>query len=154
LASLAEEEEASKSKMEANRQFLKIPRRPKWKRGVTTAEELDQNERETFLEWRRNLASVQETNDGLIFTPFERNLEVWRQLWRVIERSEIVVQIVDARNPMLFRCLDLEKYVKEVSKRKKNLLLINKADLLSDTQRYSSLSLRSCPFLLDGLPFL
>lgn len=80
--------------------------------------------------------SVQETNDGLIFTPFERNLEVWRQLWRVIERSEIIVQIVDARNPMLFRCTDLEKYVKEVSKKKKNLLLINKADLLSATQRY------------------
>ena len=79
--------------------------------------------------------SLQENNEGLIFTPFERNLEVWRQLWRVIERSEIVVQIVDARNPTLFRCTDLEKYVKEISKKKKNLLLINKADLLTPVQR-------------------
>jgi len=78
---------------------------------------------------------LQENNEGLIFTPFERNLEVWRQLWRVIERSEIVVQIVDARNPTLFRCTDLEKYVKEISKKKKNLLLINKADLLTPVQR-------------------
>jgi len=54
--SLAEEEEASKAKMEGNWQFLKIPRRPKWKRGVTTAEELDQKERENFLQWRRELA--------------------------------------------------------------------------------------------------
>lgn len=38
-------------------------------------------------------------------TPFEKNLNVWRQLWRVIERSDVVVQIVDARNPLVFRCV-------------------------------------------------
>ncbi|KAJ1339540.1 hypothetical protein BSLG_005864 [Batrachochytrium salamandrivorans] len=39
--------------------------------------------------------------------------------------------IVDGRNPLLFQCKDLEKYVKEVSPVKKNLLLISKADLLT-----------------------
>ena len=68
-------------------------------------------------------------------TPFERNLEVWRQLWRVIERSDLVVQIVDARNPLLFRSEDLEKYVKEVSPKKNNLLLVNKADMMTLEQR-------------------
>ena len=29
--------------------------------------------------------------------------EFWRQLWRVIERSDLVIQIVDSRNPLLFR---------------------------------------------------
>lgn len=29
----------------------------------------------------------------MMLTPFERNLEVWRQLWRVLERSDIVVQV-------------------------------------------------------------
>jgi len=24
--------------------------------------------------------------DGIIMTPYERNLDFWRQLWRVIER--------------------------------------------------------------------
>lgn len=71
----------------------------------------------------------------LILTPFERNLEFWRQLWRVIERSDVIVQIVDARNPLLFRCPDLESYVSEVSKEKVNMLLINKADLLTRKQR-------------------
>lgn len=28
--------------------------------------------------------------------------------------SDVIVQIVDARNPLLFRCPDLEVYVKEV----------------------------------------
>ena len=39
----------------------------------------------SFLEWRRGLAVLQEEH-GLLLTPFERNLELWRQLWRVIER--------------------------------------------------------------------
>ena len=28
-----------------------------------------------------------------MLTPFEKNLEVWRQLWRVLERSDVIVQV-------------------------------------------------------------
>lgn len=96
--------------------------------------ELDRNEKDSFLEWRRSLARLQE-EEGLLLTPYEKNLEFWRQLWRVVERSDVVIQIVDARNPLLFRCEDLEKYVKEVSEHKINMILINKADFLTDSQR-------------------
>ncbi|KAM4041002.1 large subunit GTPase 1 homolog [Anomaloglossus baeobatrachus] len=116
-----------------NEQFLSIPRRPPWDRN-TSAEVLKQSERENFLEWRRQLAKLEEEKK-LILTPFERNLDFWRQLWRVIERSDIVVQIVDGRNPLLFRCQDLERYVKEVNSHKENIVLINKADLLTESQR-------------------
>ena len=85
--------------------------------------------------------------DNFLLTPFERNIEVWRQLWRVLERSHLVVQIVDARNPLIFRCDDLESYVQDVEGaegekgtgygKRKSLLLINKADLLTAKQRYS-----------------
>ncbi|XP_069583284.1 large subunit GTPase 1 homolog isoform X2 [Ranitomeya imitator] len=91
---------------EENEQFLCIPRRPYWDRS-TSAEVLKQSERENFLEWRRQLAKLEEEKK-LILTPFERNLDFWRQLWRVLERSDIVVQIVDGRNPLLFRCQDLQ----------------------------------------------
>ena len=50
--------------------------------------------------------------------------------------SDVVVQIVDARNPLLFRCTDLEEYVQEVDQNKLNMILINKADYLSQEQRY------------------
>jgi large subunit GTPase 1 len=56
------------------------------------------------------------------------------------------VQIVDARNPLGFRCEDLETYVKEVGTgndselkagagKRRNLLLVNKSDLLTESQR-------------------
>ncbi|CAI6100349.1 unnamed protein product [Clonostachys chloroleuca] len=129
----AHEERLALGKHKLHKNRLTVPRRPKWD-ASTTAQELDSREREAFLNWRRGLAELQENND-LLMTPFERNLEVWRQLWRVIERSDLVVQIVDARNPLLFRSEDLEQYVKEVNPKKENLLLINKADMLSYKQR-------------------
>ncbi|XP_035764114.1 large subunit GTPase 1 homolog [Neolamprologus brichardi] len=131
---LTAEEKSELMKLhEDNKHFLRIPRRPHWDES-TSPDELQQTEKDSFLEWRRALAQLEE-EQKLILTPFERNLEFWRQLWRVIERSDVVVQIVDARNPLLFRCLDLESYVKEVSEHKVNMLLVNKADLLTREQR-------------------
>jgi hypothetical protein len=34
-----------------------------------------------------------EQQEDLVLTPFEKNLEVWRQLWRVVERSNVIVQV-------------------------------------------------------------
>ena len=77
--------------------------------------------------------------------PFEKNLEVWRQLWRVVEKSDVLVQIVDSRNPLLFRslscslmiirCPDVDKYVKEVHPMKRSMLIVNKADLIPEHVR-------------------
>ncbi|KAI4640853.1 hypothetical protein J4E93_008446 [Alternaria ventricosa] len=132
LLSPLEERNVTKKHKE-NRNRLTVPRRPHWDKD-TTPQELDEKERASLLQWRRGLAELQENND-LLLTPFERNLEVWRQLWRVIERSDLVVQIVDARNPLMFRSEDLEDYVKEVDPKKNNLLLVNKADMMTLEQR-------------------
>jgi large subunit GTPase 1 len=51
---------------------------------------------------------MEENNVQLAITPFEKNVEIWRQLWRVIEKSDLLLQIVDARNPYFFYCPDLE----------------------------------------------
>ncbi|KAF7070213.1 hypothetical protein CFC21_075756 [Triticum aestivum] len=107
---------------------LGVPRRPPWTNRMT-AEELDTSERQAFLEWRRNLARLEE-NDKLVLTPFEKNIDIWRQLWRVIERSDLLVMVVDARDPLFYRCPDLEVYAKELDEHKRTMLLVNKADLL------------------------
>ncbi|KAF8898928.1 hypothetical protein BD779DRAFT_1486278 [Infundibulicybe gibba] len=139
----AQEEKKTLQKHEEHKKRLRVPRRPPWTKSMTPAA-LEQQEKKAFLDWRRNLAELQE-QEGFLLTPFERNLEVWRQLWRVIERSHLVVQIVDARNPLRFRCEDLEEYIVDVEGpegesgtgkgKRKSLLLINKADLLTAEQR-------------------
>ena len=92
--------------------------------------QIQENEKTGFLQWRRDLAEFEE-GEGMVLTPFEKNLEMWRQLWRVVERSDVVVQVLDCRNPMLFRCPDFETFVNEVDPKKRNVLLLNKADLVS-----------------------
>ncbi|OBA17993.1 P-loop containing nucleoside triphosphate hydrolase protein [Metschnikowia bicuspidata var. bicuspidata NRRL YB-4993] len=136
---LSEEETiALREKHQSFENRLTIPRRPKWSKEQLKLQ-IERQENLAFLEWRRQLAALTETND-LLLTPFERNIEVWRQLWRVVERCDLVVQIVDARSPLDFRSVDLEKYVSGLSKpdegkEKRNLLLVNKADLLTRNQR-------------------
>ncbi|GBN19012.1 Large subunit GTPase 1 [Araneus ventricosus] len=129
-----EELAALSSVQEENKEILCIPRRPCWDIKRMTKEEIDENEKLAFQSWRKKLALFQEA-ENITMTPFEKNIEVWRQLWRVIERSDLVVQILDARNPLLFRCPDLESYVNEIDENKMNMLLLNKADLLTESQR-------------------
>ncbi|GEQ69413.1 hypothetical protein JCM33374_g3085 [Metschnikowia sp. JCM 33374] len=136
---LSEEETlALRKKHQMFENKLTIPRRPKWSKEQSKLQ-IERQENLAFLEWRRSLAALTEHND-LLLTPFERNIEVWRQLWRVVERCDLIVQIVDARSPLAFRSVDLETYVTGLSKpeegkEKRNLLLVNKADLLTRAQR-------------------
>ncbi|XP_065567293.1 large subunit GTPase 1 homolog [Artemia franciscana] len=95
---------------------------------------LKQNIAKYFLEWRKTLSQLQEI-DGIVLTPYAKNLEFWRQLWRVIEKSDVIVQILDAPNLLLFRCEDLENYIKDVSQYEKSMLLLNKSDFLTEKQR-------------------
>lgn len=120
--------EQQKKEEELHASSLRVPRRPPWNTKMSV-EELDTNERSSFLVWRRSLARLEE-NEKLVLTPFEKNLDIWRQLWRVLERSDLLVMVVDARDPLFYRCPDLEAYAREIDEHKRTLLLINKADLL------------------------
>ncbi|XP_026193663.1 large subunit GTPase 1 [Cyclospora cayetanensis] len=128
----ASDADASASEAEHGTNALGAPS-PVPSRLPRTADELDNLEMDSFLHWRRALASMEDK--GIVLTPYERNLEVWRQLWRVVERSHLVLQIVDGRSPAFFRCKDLEKYIKEVSPDKEFLVVVNKSDLLPPAVR-------------------
>jgi len=113
---------------------LKIPRKPAWTREMT-AEQVDRRETEAFLQWRREIAQMEQSNPAMRVTPFEKNIEVWRQLWRVLERCDLAMQVVDARNPLLYYTADLVQYAAEQSPPRPVMLLVNKADLLTEHQR-------------------
>ena len=126
-----------RSKQEIQDEASRILRKPEWNASMTGFD-VKSAEDKAFLEWRRALAELEE-QEGIILSPFERNVDFWRQLWRTVERSDLIVQIVDARDPLFFLSTDLFKYVQEVAafqkKPKKSLLLINKADFVSDDLR-------------------
>lgn len=50
-----EEEKKTLRKHEEHKQQLRVPRRPPWSKSMTTAQ-LDRQEKDAFLDWRRGLA--------------------------------------------------------------------------------------------------
>lgn len=105
---------------------LRIPRRPYWDEN-TTADELHQAETKELIEWRRALSIIEE-DGNVTLSPFEKNPEVWKELWHVLERSQVAVYIIDARDPLSFFCEDFILYMNEL--KLPILICINKGDLV------------------------
>ncbi|PXF40095.1 Guanine nucleotide-binding protein-like 1 [Gracilariopsis chorda] len=99
---------------------FRMPRRPAW-RYDDSVQQLDIRERKALQNWIQSV----ETDSY-----FERNLETWRQLWRVIERSDVLVLVADIRFPALHFVPDLYNYCRELGKGM--VLALNKCDLVSN----------------------
>lgn len=78
-----------------------------------------------FENWLNRVARP----DDPLAAYFEGNLETWRQLWRVIERSDVLVLVADIRFPALHFVPDLYHYVTE-DLSKGMVLALNKCDLV------------------------
>ncbi|CAL0326567.1 unnamed protein product [Lupinus luteus] len=65
-------------------------------------------------------------------TMFEKgqSKRIWGELYKVIDSSDVVVQVLDARDPQGTRCYHLEKHLKENCTHKHMVLLLNKCDLI------------------------
>ncbi|KAM9591841.1 guanine nucleotide-binding protein-like 1 isoform 2-T2 [Morphnus guianensis] len=119
---------------------LDFPRRPPWSFAMSS-EELRVREEAAFGTFLRALREGQRPggaeeggtdgdDDGGDVAPFEHNLETWRQLWRVLEMSDVILLITDARHPALNVPPALATHVtRELGKGL--ILILNKVDLTS-----------------------
>jgi nuclear GTP-binding protein len=79
----------------------------------------------------------------------------WREVKRVIEVSDVVIEVLDARDPEGSRCLEVEQLIQE--KDKKLILIINKMDLVpaevaeSWQKHYKKVGLQSINFKANNL---
>jgi nuclear GTP-binding protein len=56
---------------------------------------------------------------------------IWGELYKVLDSSDVVIQVLDARNPMGTRCHSVEKSLKSAQSRHKHLIFVlNKCDLV------------------------
>lgn len=65
---------------------------------------------------------------------------IWGELYKVIDSSDVVVQVLDARMPEETRCRKIEKYLKAEKPHKHLVIVLNKCDLLPNSISVSSLS--------------
>lgn len=98
-----------------------------------TAGELDALEKDAFRKWLSALQAEERArgkgSSSLNF--FECNLETWRQLWRVCERSHVLLYLVDCRFPLFHFSEAIHRYVTQ-DLRKPFVLVLNKTDLSDD----------------------
>lgn len=71
---------------------------------------------------------------------------IWGELYKVVDSSDVVVQVLDARDPQGTRCPHLEKHLREHCKHKHMILLLNKCDLVPAWATKSWLRLLSKEF--------
>uniref|UniRef100_A0A3Q3M0U3 Guanine nucleotide-binding protein-like 1 n=1 Tax=Labrus bergylta TaxID=56723 RepID=A0A3Q3M0U3_9LABR len=101
---------------------LGFPRRPSWNYEMTR-ENLMRKEEKSYREYLDDLHS---RNPPGSLSHFEHNLETWRQLWRVLEMSDVILLIVDIRHPVVPSC-PVPLYHRRAPEA--GVLVLNKADL-------------------------
>jgi tRNA U34 5-carboxymethylaminomethyl modifying GTPase MnmE/TrmE len=71
----------------------------------------------------------------------------------VIDSSDVVVQVLDARDPMGTRCYQVEKYMKKEKPHKHLMFVLNKVDLIPV---WVTVSIHMCTFegIINGLIIL
>ncbi|BGP31353.1 hypothetical protein JCM10296v2_003117 [Rhodotorula toruloides] len=118
---------------------LSCPKRPRWRYTQTKAE-VEKNEEGMFRKWLAEVDSVlppsiDDSGDADADSPsptfFERNLNVWRQLWRTTETSDVLLVLIDVRFPLLHYPPSLRHYLRTLRPHPKPVILVlTKTDLV------------------------
>uniref|UniRef100_A0A1I8E933 Nucleolar GTP-binding protein 2 n=1 Tax=Wuchereria bancrofti TaxID=6293 RepID=A0A1I8E933_WUCBA len=68
-------------------------------------------------------------NSNPLFKAGQSN-RVWGELYKVIDSSDVVVEVVDGRDPVGTRCLHIEQFLRKEKSHKHLILVLNKVDLV------------------------
>mmetsp|Transcript_71943 Transcript_71943/g.153792 ORF Transcript_71943/g.153792 Transcript_71943/m.153792 type:complete len:644 (+) Transcript_71943:104-2035(+) len=125
-----------------------MPRRPVWTFELSSGR-LHHREATAFKEWLADLQQLMTERGG--YPPaFEKNLQVWRQLWRVLERCQVAVLVADARHPLLHLPPALVYHVARTLQ-KPLVVVLNKLDTVepADAARWAECLRSGIPGIAD-----
>ncbi|KAF8514634.1 P-loop containing nucleoside triphosphate hydrolase protein [Hysterangium stoloniferum] len=135
---------------------LTCPKRPKWRFDMAK-KEVEANEEAIYQKWLVEIddtigawrasrgipsSATQEASttrdlplsnkNDLLGSPtyYERNIEVWRQLWRVSEMSDIILLLLDSRCPALHFPPSLQVYFEALRQSRPLIIVLTKSDLV------------------------
>jgi nuclear GTP-binding protein len=80
---------------------------------------------------------------------------IWNELYKVLDSSDVIIHVLDARDPLGTRCRSVEKYLKEDAPHKHLIFVLNKCDLVPTKVAVSfvSLFIISASFFLSCIVF-
>lgn len=96
----------------------------------------DRLEQAKYLSGTSGEADSTEVDDGVLTTAREpifskgQSKRIWNELYKVIDSSDVVIHVLDARDPLGTRCRSVEKYIKDEAAHKHLIFVLNKCDLV------------------------
>jgi nuclear GTP-binding protein len=91
------------------------------KRKLGILDDDDISEAATVEEQATKISKIRDNNPERVF---------YKELTKVIEAADVILQVLDARDPLGTRCVDVEKMVMKAGPEKRLVLLLNKIDLV------------------------
>eukprot|EP01100_Stratorugosa_tubuloviscum_P010018 TRINITY_DN424_c0_g3_i1.p1 TRINITY_DN424_c0_g3~~TRINITY_DN424_c0_g3_i1.p1 ORF type:complete len:662 (-),score=303.09 TRINITY_DN424_c0_g3_i1:116-2101(-) len=97
---------------------------------VNSANTLD--EKYTEDKDSNKITNVIEPKDAVRQSVYEKGTSkrIWGELYKVIDSSDVVIQVLDARDPMGTRSKHIEKHMSTEKKHKQLIFVLNKCDLV------------------------
>lgn len=113
----------------------------------TSLENYSTTKDENLLSNIRTDGTTDEASDPFLRAGQSRR--IWNELYKVLDSSDVVIHVLDARDPMGTRCKNVEKYLKEEAKHKHLIFVLNKCDLVPTwvTAKWVKLLSREYPTL-------
>lgn len=120
--------------------FSKKKKRKKPKLSVTSIEEFAKNagmklanyetENDRSLLENKNELDIEKKSSKDMLLKVGQSKRIWMELYKVIDSSDILLEVLDARDPMGTRCKHLEQTLKKDRPNKHIILILNKVDLI------------------------
>jgi nuclear GTP-binding protein len=77
---------------------------------------------------KKHLDSIEEARDPIFLKG--QSKRIWNELYKVIDSSDVVIHVLDARDPLGTRCKNVEVYLEKEAKHKHLIFVLNKCDLV------------------------
>ncbi|XP_012936495.1 nucleolar GTP-binding protein 2 isoform X2 [Aplysia californica] len=99
-------------------------------------DEMVKNAESALAKWEEDQSLLTPVEEGVKDEQLEivfkagTSKRIWNELYKVIDSSDVLIQVLDARDPNGTRCKQVENYLKKEKSHKHLIFVLNKADLV------------------------